>query len=163
MSWIQSEKVSRIKSKITASVEIPIPMMVIVSHTLRKDRHALEAVANLLRWLWRRQYHGIRHRRTIDLVCDWAGLHVMGKWRGSPGDFPVPSDWKLRVFRPSVIVDRLSELLYIHTIPISVYMNRCSSNKWWVNYIWFVWYNVFNVNIIVLKGVHILFCHYLLF
>ena len=52
--------------------------------------------------------------------------YVTGLRSGSWGALLVPADWQVRVFGLFGIVDRPSERLYIHNIPLYVYMDRLS-------------------------------------
>ena len=40
----------------------------------------------------------------------------------------VLADWRVRVFRPSVIVDRPSKFMYVNNIPLSGCMDKCYHN-----------------------------------
>ena len=51
---------------------------------------------------------------------------VMGSWSGSQGALAVPSDWQVRVFWMSGLIDRQSDRLYISTIPLYGCMDRRS-------------------------------------
>ena len=51
---------------------------------------------------------------------------VMGPWRGSLGASIESADWRVRVFWSYGLVDRPSDRLYVHTIPMSGCMDRHS-------------------------------------
>ena len=63
-------------------------------------------------------------RRRLKMSVKRAGLHVMWPWSRSLGVSLVPADWQVRVFSLFCTVDRLSYLLYVHTIPLSRCMWR---------------------------------------
>ena len=70
--------------------------------------------------------HRRSRSRSRSVIVKRVVFHVMGPWSWSQGVLLAPSDWQVRVFRTSGLVDRQSDRLYIRNIPLSGFMNRCS-------------------------------------
>ena len=75
-----------------------------------------------------------RGARTIDVNVDvdvemgreWAVSHVTEQWSGSLGASFVPTDWRVRVFELSALIDRTSDRFSIWTITLYGCIGRLS-------------------------------------